>query len=92
MAFNRHLKNLTDEIEYNKKLSEEYFDSMAELMTNNDKIIELLESYTENRYYGENLKFCKTNETQTEIHCMNYTFFKDSITGRKQGKDFGSVS
>lgn len=38
-AFNRQLKKLTDEIEYNKNLSQEYFDGMAELMTNNDKII-----------------------------------------------------
>ena len=87
-AFNRTFDRLKDEIEQNKNLTKEYFDGMAGLMTNNNKIIELLKTYVEEKKYSEYSLMCKTNDTINEIHCYNNTFFNDSINSRKYGKDY----
>ena len=87
-SFNRHINKLIDDIEYNKNLTKEYFDGLHGLMTNNTKIIELLQTFTENRQYEKYSQYCKTNDTVVEIHCINNTFFRDQITSKKIGNNY----
>ena len=92
MALYRHFNKISDKLKDNKDLIYEYFNGMTNLMTNNDSIIELLLSnYTEtktNYKVLDRLSFCKTNDKKKEEHCINNTYFKDSIKNRKRGNDY----
>ena len=90
-AFNRHFTKIINEIEQNKKLAFEYIDGMYNLMTDNNKVIEILKDFKEsNSYYsgGTNLYsiFCKTDDIKREIHCINNTFFNDTINSKTPSK------
>ena len=87
-SLNRLFNELRNDIQKNKNLSYEYMDSMANLMTNNNAIVKLLQTYTEKNQYEEYNYMCKTEDTINEIHCYNNTFFTDSIKSRKKGKDY----
>ena len=85
-ALNRHFNNLSDELETNKKLSYEYFDGMASLMTNNSRLEELLQYYQENRYFYLTELVC--GKITDPLHCINNTYFTDSIINKIRGKDY----
>ena len=97
-TFNGYFTQIINDIEQNKQLAYEYIDGMYYLMTDDNKVIELLKNYTEKdyineKYYNDHLKnlvkdLCKTNDTIKEGHCMNNTFFTDTIHSKIPGKDY----
>ena len=91
-AFNRHFMKIIDTIEKNKELAYEYIDGMYDLMTDNNKVIEILKDYKENNVYKTQKGvilfniLCKTNDTKKEVHCINNTYFKDTINSKTISK------
>ena len=86
-AFNRHFAKIDNITEINKKLAFEYINGMHALMSNDSNVIEVLKNYSEGKDYNSNIAylysiFCKTDDLKREIHCINNTFFTDTINSR----------
>ena len=96
-AFNRHFTKLINKIDHNKQLTYEYIDGMYDLMNDNSNVIQLLKNFTEKRYNDSDYYFgdinlikiyCKTDDIKNEGHCINNTFFTDTINSKTPGNDY----
>ena len=91
LAFNRNLEKIENEIDTNKILSEEYFNGMAGLMSNNKEVVRLLENYPVNKTLPKELQPCKCLN-DIEIHCYDevtaYTSYEDQINSKKISKGY----
>ena len=72
-TFSSYLEEITNTINYNKKLANTYFDGMHGVMTNNNDIKELLKNYPVDKTLPPGFNCIDPD------HCWQYTSYEDSI-------------
>ena len=77
-AFNGYLNKISNDINSNIILTENYYNELEGIMENNNKIIEYLQNVPVNKALPSNLN-C---EYPTHEHCWKYTKFVDSIANK----------
>ena len=78
IVFNKHLESINNVMNKNKKLTKEYFDEMNDYLTNNNKIVKLLEKTPVNKTLPSFLNCYYP----THAHCWKYTKYVDSISSK----------
>ena len=74
-VFNKHLESINKVMENNKDLTKNYLDGLYGVLTDNNKIVKLLESTPVNKALPPG----KSCEYPDHAHCWKYTKYTDSI-------------
>ena len=96
-AFNGHLNQVTNMIEENYKLTNNYFDTLKNVMKNNTKLIEYLNDYSVNKSLNpdhpcEDLEYCWNSSIKdediysiykTQFYIKKYKIFKSNYEKAK---------
>ena len=77
-AFNGYLNKITNDININKNITEKYFNELEGIITDNNKIVALLQNIPVNKALPPTLNCYYP----THAHCWKYTKFVDSIVSK----------